>query len=155
MYPPLDVVLGPDTEYSHLFNANYGAGAAIQEEVGLYHTWQYALFKNMFGRLLVSKYRTRWVLCHHQLYCTVVSFVVAFCCSDPTEADAFIIPFDIGAHGYMDELTGRTRRGGHFAAMATSYLEIASKDPVSLLPKNVMLMFMTRTHAGALEEPRT
>ena len=132
VYPPLDVTLSADTEYSHLFNANFGAGQVIQEDVGLYHTWQYSLFKNMFGRLLVSKYRTR---CVAPQYCSFVAPLysfITFLCSDPTEADAFIIPFDIGAHSYMDELTGRTRRGGHFGAMASSYLKIASEDPVIL-----------------------
>jgi hypothetical protein len=65
VYPPLTTVLPAETEYSHLFNDNYGAGAAINEDIGLYHTWQYALFKNVFGRLLVSKYRTRYVSDSH------------------------------------------------------------------------------------------
>lgn len=50
----------------------------------------------------------------------------------------FIVPFDLGAHSYMDEVTGRTRRGGHFGAMAASYLNIASEDPV----KESVLFFM-------------
>ena len=46
------------SDFSEEFGANGGAGSALDADVGLYQTWQFSLFKNMYGRLLVSKYRT-------------------------------------------------------------------------------------------------
>ncbi len=46
------------SDFSEEFGDNGGAGVALDADVGLYQTWQFSLFKNMYGRLLVSKDRT-------------------------------------------------------------------------------------------------
>ena len=58
-YPSASQVLqGNMSDYNADFKENDGAGIALDATIGLYQTWQYALFKNIYGRLQVSKYRT-------------------------------------------------------------------------------------------------
>lgn len=59
VYPPMNTTLDKKSKYDHSFNENNGAGKLLVPEVGLFQTWQFSLFKNVFSRLLTSKYRTR------------------------------------------------------------------------------------------------
>ena len=59
MYPKPDAVLYPNTTYSHGFHSNHGIGDAINLDIGLYNTWQFSLFRNLFNRLYVHPKRTR------------------------------------------------------------------------------------------------
>jgi hypothetical protein len=58
VFPAPGAPLHPNADYNHQFGPNAGIGEAVDEGIGLYQTWQYALFKNMFNRLVVSPHRT-------------------------------------------------------------------------------------------------
>lgn len=59
MYPKPNVTLHPNSSYSHSFYANHGIGEVINEDIGLYNTWQFSLFRNLFNRLYVHPKRTK------------------------------------------------------------------------------------------------
>jgi len=59
VYPPMNTTLDKKSKYDHSFNENNGAGKLLVPELGLFQTWQFSLFKNVFSRLRTSKYRTR------------------------------------------------------------------------------------------------
>lgn len=58
VFPAPGAPLHSNADYNHQFGPNGGMGEAVDEGIGLYQTWQYALFKNMFNRLIVSPHRT-------------------------------------------------------------------------------------------------
>ena len=101
VYPISDAVLDRETVYEHAFNENSGAGQHLNQEIGLFQTWQFSLFKNIMSRLVASKYRTR----------------------DPSKATAFIIPFDAGVHSYIDHQNGRRRLASPHGWTAIKYLK--------------------------------
>lgn len=76
---------------------NFGAGYSIDSQRGLYRTHQYALFPLVYNRLLCSKYRT----------------------FNPSEADAFFIPYDLG----MDATT-RSEDGALFQTNCPKVSEV-------------------------------
>lgn len=59
VYPPPNADIPPGASYSHAFGRNNGYGEAIDTEIGLYQTWQFSLFRNLFNRLRVHPLRTR------------------------------------------------------------------------------------------------
>ena len=71
-------------------------------DLGLFQTWQFSLYKNTFARLRTSKARTL----------------------DPKEASAFIIPFDLGVHSYIDHNNGLPRLASPHGWMAQSLLKV-------------------------------
>jgi len=75
-------------------------------DLGLFQTWQFSLYKNTMARLRTSKSRT----------------------FDPEEASAFIIPFDLGVHSYIDHNNGFPRLASPHGWMAQSLLKASSKD---------------------------
>ena len=87
VWPPMDATLHRKSGYDHAFRDNYGAGAMLDNDNGLFQTWQFSLYKTVISRLRVSEYRTR----------------------DPSKATSFIVPFDLGVHSYIDHLTGEPR----------------------------------------------
>ena len=76
-----------DSPYNHGFRGNNGAGQVLDSSLGYYNTWQFAMFQMVLARLKVSEHRT----------------------FDPEKATAFIVPFDIGAHSFIDHENGRAR----------------------------------------------
>lgn len=101
VYPVPNATLHPESTYSHDFYPNNGAGVQLDGEIGLFQTWQFALYKNMMQRLRCSKDRT----------------------FNPEEATAFIIPFDCGVHSYIDHENGRKRLGSPHGWIAKMLLE--------------------------------
>lgn len=73
----------------HEHAINSGMGPPVIEDDGLFLTWHFSLFSSMYNRMKRSKRRT----------------------FDPEKADLFIIPYDLGLDGYLDDNTCRTRRG--------------------------------------------
>ena len=69
-------------------------------DIGLFQTWQFSLYKNILSRLRVSKYRTR----------------------DPKKATAFIVPFDLGVNSYIDHINGRPRLAAPLGRLAGKLL---------------------------------
>lgn len=108
VYPPKSAPLYHTTTYDHGFYENNGAGALIDASYGLFQTWQFSLYKNVMSRLLVSEYRTR----------------------NPSEADAFILPYDAGVHTYIDHINGKPRLGSPYAWIIIRYLQEAQLNPV-------------------------
>eukprot|EP01035_Chromulina_nebulosa_P020816 gene20816-26984_t len=106
VWPPPGAVLHEHAGYNHDFYDNYGAGKLLNDTVGLFQTWQFALYKVIMGRLRVSEYRTR----------------------DPLQATAFIIPFDAGVHSYIDHKTGFPRLASPHGWAAGDYLRSASRN---------------------------
>lgn len=74
VWPPENTILKADAGYSHEFRGNNGAGLAINRSLGMFQTWQFSLYKLLINRMLHSSHRTM----------------------NPSEANAFIIPFDLG-----------------------------------------------------------
>jgi hypothetical protein len=110
LWPPPGALLHNKSGYNHEFYDNYGAGRQLNSTYGLYQTWQFSLYKNTMARLRVSAYRTR----------------------DPTQASAFIIPFDLGVHSYIDHKDGHPRLASPFGWAAGYFLINAFKDKVCL-----------------------
>lgn len=108
VYPPPGAELHPESHYDHSFHENNGFGTLLDSDIGLFQTWQFALYKNIMSRLRVSKYRT----------------------FDPSKASAFVIPFDAGVHSYLDHRNGKQRLGSPFAWSVINLLQEAQKDPV-------------------------
>jgi hypothetical protein len=112
VYPPPNAPLHAESVYHHDFYPNHGSGQILDGKIGLFQTWQFSLFKNIFQRLQVSSKRT----------------------FDPTNATAFIIPFDAGVHSYIDHMDGKKRLGSPFGWMAKQLLEDSyyntSKRPI-------------------------
>ena len=81
------------------FRNNFGAGEIIDEVQGLYHTHQYSLFTLLLERLRRSEHYT----------------------SDPSKADLFFIPYDLG----MDATTRRS--DGALAQMNCPQVEVGMK----------------------------
>lgn len=108
LWPPPGAVLHNKSSYSHEFYDNFGAGRVINSTFGLYQTWQFSLYKNVMARLKVSEYRTR----------------------DPKQASAFIIPFDLGVHSYIDHKDGHPRLASPFGWAAGYFLINAFRDKV-------------------------
>ena len=61
IYPPSNATIPHGSSYSHDFNNNNGLGTTIDETIGLYQTWQFSLFRNVFNRLRLHPLRTRYV----------------------------------------------------------------------------------------------
>lgn len=101
VYPPPNATLHSESTYSHSFYPNDGIGELLNGPIGLFQTWQFALYKNIMQRLRVSSHRT----------------------FDPEEATAFIIPFDCGVHSYIDHRHGRKRLGSPHGWKAIQLLE--------------------------------
>ena len=59
------------------YRSNGGFGSEVEESIGLYSTHQYSLFTIFYERLKQSKYRVM----------------------DPSKADWFFIPYDLGMDG--------------------------------------------------------
>jgi hypothetical protein len=59
VWPPAGAKLHPKSGYNHDFRDNYGSGKLLDEDVGLFQTWQFSLYKVVMSRLRVSQYRTR------------------------------------------------------------------------------------------------
>lgn len=106
VWPPQGAVLHNRSGYSHEFYDNFGAGKLLNSDLGLFQTWQFSLYKNVMARLRVSKYRTR----------------------DPWKASAFIIPFDLGVHSYIDHRNGFPRLASPHGWAAGQYLREASRN---------------------------
>ena len=87
VWPPPGAKLHSKSGYDHGFYGNNGAGDVLISEIGLFQTWQFSLYRNLISRLRVSKYRTK----------------------NPSNATAFIIPFDLGVNSYIDHVTGQPR----------------------------------------------
>lgn len=77
-------------------------------DIGYFSTWQFSLYKNALARLRSSEHRTL----------------------DPSKATAFIIPFDIGAHSFVDHNNGRTRVAAPHGWRAVEYIKEAMKSEV-------------------------
>lgn len=108
VWPAPGSLLDKKSGYNHDFYDNNGAGKLLDENVGLFQTWQFSLYKNILARLRVSEHRTR----------------------DPSEATAFIIPFDLGVHSYIDHITGRPRLASPHGWAASHFLTNACRDEV-------------------------
>eukprot|EP01038_Epipyxis_sp_PR26KG_P012142 gene12142-16256_t len=106
VWPPVGAKLDPKSGYSPEFRNNNGAGTMLDNKVGLFNTWQFSLYRNMITRLRVSEHRTR----------------------DPEKATAFIIPFDLGVHSYIDHFTGKPRLASPHGWAASYFLINGSKD---------------------------
>jgi hypothetical protein len=106
LWPAPGTVLHNKSGYNHEFYENFGAGRQLNATYGLYQTWQFSLYKNVMARLKVSAYRTR----------------------DPKKAVAFIVPFDLGVHSYIDHKTGQPRLASPFGWAAGYFLINAFKD---------------------------
>lgn len=59
VWPPAEAKLHPKSGYHHDFRDNYGSGKLLNDDVGLFQTWQFSLYKVVMSRLRVSQYRTR------------------------------------------------------------------------------------------------
>jgi len=106
VWPPAGTQLSNKSAYNHIFRPNNGAGKLLDPELGLFQTWQFSLYKNIISRMKVSKHRTLI----------------------PEEATAFIVPFDLGVHSYIDHLTGVPRLASPHGWMAQQLLRAHSKD---------------------------
>lgn len=106
VWPPAGAALHNKSGYSHEFRGHSGAGKMIKSDIGLFQTWQFSLFRNLMSRLRTSEYRTL----------------------DPSKAVAFIIPFDLGVHSYIDHLTGFPRLASPYGWKAGALLRNASYD---------------------------
>lgn len=106
VWPPAGATLHNKSAYNHIFRPNNGAGEMLDADVGLFQTWQFSLYKNIISRMKVSKHRT----------------------FDPAEATAFIIPFDLGVHSYIDHLNGIPRLASPHGWLAQQLLRAHSKD---------------------------
>ena len=106
VWPPMDGPLHEKSAYNHDFRPNNGAGRMLNSEFGLFQTWQFSLYKNVMARMRTSEYRTL----------------------DPAEASAFIIPFDLGVHSYIDHNNGLPRLASPHGWMAQSLLKDSSKN---------------------------
>jgi hypothetical protein len=58
VFPDPSKVLHKWTSYDHDFYPNGGAGKLVHEDLGIYRTWQFSLFRVLYNRLLQSKHRT-------------------------------------------------------------------------------------------------
>lgn len=101
VYPPPNAILNEESYYDHSFYPNSGAGLLLNEEVGLFQTWQFSMYKVVMQRLLVSKFRTR----------------------EAFLADVFIVPFDAGVHSYIDHKNGKRRLGSPHAWSLIRHLQ--------------------------------
>ncbi len=108
VWPPDQAPLDPKSPYSHEFRGNNGAGKILIPEIGYFSTWQFSLYKNAMARLRASEKRTL----------------------DPSKASAFIIPFDLGAHSFIDHINGRTRVASPHGWRAVEYLKEVMKQAV-------------------------
>ena len=72
----------------HEHKENSGIGPLINADDGLYLTWHFSLFSNLYNRMKRSSRRTL----------------------DPSKASLFIIPYDLGLDGYLDANSCYTRR---------------------------------------------
>lgn len=108
VWPPMNATLDSKSPYSHQFRGNNGAGVMIDPAIGYFSTWQFAFYQLTMARLRASKYRTL----------------------DPSKATAFIIPFDLGAHSFIDHNNGRTRVASPHGWRALEHLKEASKNPI-------------------------
>ena len=106
VWPPASAKLPNRTAYHHSFRPNNGAGAMLDSDVGLFQTWQFSLYKNIIARMKVSEHRTL----------------------KPEEATAFIVPFDLGVHSYIDHLTGVPRLASPHGWLAQQLLRAYSRD---------------------------
>ena len=106
--PPLNNTLDKKSPYSHSFRGNNGAGKIVDPDIGYFSTWQFSLFQLTMARLRVSEYRTL----------------------DPSKAIAFIIPFDIGAHSFIDHINGRARIAAPHGWRALRWLKEKSKSSI-------------------------
>ena len=61
VWPPEGHELHPTSGYNHDFRDNFGNGKLLNEEVGLFQTWQFSLYKVIMARMRVSPYRTRYI----------------------------------------------------------------------------------------------
>ena len=100
VWPPSGANLHPKSGYDHSFRENNGSGRMLVSEVGLYQTWQFSLYKHLIARLRMSEFRTR----------------------NPAEATAFVIPFDLGVHSYIDHLNGFPRLAAPHGRSAGEHL---------------------------------
>jgi hypothetical protein len=101
VWPSPNNTLHEKSGYHHGFRAYRGAGRAMEPDVGLFQTWQFSLYRNLMARLRFSEHRTR----------------------DPSKATAFIIPFDLGVHSYINETNGRPRLAAPHGRFASRYLK--------------------------------
>jgi xyloglucan galactosyltransferase MUR3 len=111
VWPPPNATLHVKSGYDHGFYANRGAGQAIKPELGLFQTWQFSLYKNLMARLRTSDRRTR----------------------DPSKASAFIVPFDLGVHSYIDHRDGFPRLAAPHGRYAGRYLRQNCQGPTKNL----------------------
>eukprot|EP01038_Epipyxis_sp_PR26KG_P013775 gene13775-18478_t len=108
LYPPPTAILDPAAHYNHKFYSNNGIGELISGKYGLFHTWQFSLYKNIMQRLYYSINRTR----------------------DPYQACAYIVPFDLGVHSYVDHVDGRYRLPSPFGWNANELLRKSQRDKI-------------------------
>ena len=106
VWPPDDSELHERSAYNFDFRPNNGAGKKLDNDLGLFQTWQFSLYKNALQRLRTSKHRTR----------------------DPKEATSFIVPFDMGVHSYIDHSNGLPRLASPHGWQAQNLLRAHSKD---------------------------
>lgn len=106
VYPPSSAQLAAKSGYSHEFRGNNGAGVMLDRSLGMFQTWQFALFKLLMARLRTSSRRT----------------------FNATEATAFIIPFDLGVHSHIDHNDGHMRLASPYGWTAIRLLEAAQRD---------------------------
>jgi len=94
----------------HEYRENFGFGKLITPELGFFSTYQFALFKVIFARLLTHPART----------------------FNQSEADAFFVPYDVGFNGVTSKHTGRdiskVWQGCDFAYEARDLLDKALKE---------------------------
>jgi len=72
----------------HNHKQNSGIGPLVSPDHGLYLTWHFSLFSSLYNRMRRSSRRTL----------------------DPEKASLFIIPYDLGLDGYLDQNSCNTRR---------------------------------------------
>lgn len=108
VWPQDQAELDPKSPYSHEFRGNNGAGKLLIPEIGYFSTWQFSLYKCAMARLRSSERRTM----------------------DPSKATSFIIPFDLGAHSFIDHVNGKTRVASPHGWRAVEYLKEIMKSDV-------------------------
>lgn len=108
VWPEYMAKLDEKSPYSHDFRGNNGAGKALKPDLGYFSTWQFSLYRNALSRLRASEYRTL----------------------DPKSASVFIIPFDIGAHSFVDHVNGKARVASPHGWRAVEYIKEAMKSEI-------------------------
>lgn len=128
VWPPRGVALGNKSVWKHAFNDNEGFGRQLLPK-RYYDTWQFALFRIFLSRLIRSPLRT----------------------ADPDVADAFIVPYDIGAEAYVQrDGQFRSQLGNPLGSDALEFLRRSEhfqrngcRDHVFFFSANIVSMRLT------------